>query len=330
LISGGNVDEQGMEAKKAMLAEDVKLVAAECPNLRNIQLYLFGETAYLEETDDAVWAPFLALNNLRQLNLIAHQWSESVALMRTVGSKLKSFYLSLDGRGTVWENGPGHPDQQIPKFEEIMSLCPGIETLTLSFGVKTTQVHSDSLHDSLKFDLLKELFVHTYMTKRAFTYLWCRTPNLTKFKVSSLVMNDEFPHDSRVEFDEAEMMRLLRANPMSRLERLDASLTVKNIATAKMLIEALATTAARPEMKGKTVEVRTVNIRVGLPQDEYPDQENMLMDLAQIMQSMRLFKMYCKEKAKIGLVVAWKWDRFGFLESFAEVHELNALIEPNG
>ncbi len=56
----------------------------------------------------------------------------------------------------------------------------------------------------------------------------------------------------------------------------------------------------------------------------------MLIDLAQIMQSMRLFKMYCKEKERsAGLVVVWKWERFGFLESFAEVSELNALIEPN-
>ena len=45
---------------------------------------------------------------------------------------------------------------------------------------------------------------------------------------------------------------------------------------------------------------------------------------------MRMFKMYCKEKERAGLLVTWKWDRVGFLESFAEVSELNALIEPNG
>ncbi len=89
---------------------------------------------------------------------------------------MKSFYLSLDGRGISWENngaGPS-PDQQIPKFEEIMSLCPGVEKLTLSFGVKTTQVLADSLHDSMQFVVLRELYVHTYMTKRAFTYIWSR------------------------------------------------------------------------------------------------------------------------------------------------------------
>ena len=46
-------------------------------------------------------------------------------------------------------------------------------------------------------------------------------------KVSTLVMNDEFPHDSRVEFDEDEVVRLLRANPMQRLEKMDANVTLK-------------------------------------------------------------------------------------------------------
>ena len=45
---------------------------------------------------------------------------------------------------------------------------------------------------------------------------------------------------------------------------------------------------------------------------------------------MRTFKMYCKGKERMGLLVTWRWDRFGFLESFAEVNELNAVIEPNG
>ena len=136
----------------------------------------------------------------------------------------------------------------------------------------------------------------------------------------------------------------------------NANAPMQNIPTAKVLIEALSP-APSPTAKAKRppVEVRTLNIRVGLPQEDYPDQENMLVDLAQIMQvrqkwakhekeglwtistnrsfflqAMRTFKMYCKEKERTGLLVTWRWDRFGFLESFAEVNELNALIEPNG
>ena len=46
------------------------------------------------------------------------------------------------------------------------------------------QVHADSVQDTLKFNLLRELYVHTYMTKRAFSYIWARTPNLRRIKVS--------------------------------------------------------------------------------------------------------------------------------------------------
>ena len=61
----------------------------------------------------------------------------------------------------------------------------------------------------------------------------------------------------------------------------------QDIATAKVLMEALSPAAAAGEKGSKrpqTVEVRTLNIRVGLPQEDYPDQENMLVDLAHIMQ----------------------------------------------
>ena len=62
----------------------------------------------------------------------------------------------------------------------------------------------------------------------------------------------------------------------------------QDIPTAKLLIEAL---SPAPSPTGKAarrpVEVRTLNIRVGLPQEDYPDQENMLVDLAQIMQVRR-------------------------------------------
>ena len=65
----------------------------------------------------------------------------------------------------------------------------------------------------------------------------------------------------------------------------NANAPMQNIPTAKVLIEALSP-APSPTGKAKRppVEVRTLNIRVGLPQEDYPDQENMLVDLAQIMQ----------------------------------------------
>ena len=69
-------------------------------------------------------------------------------------------------------------------------------------------------------------------------------------------------------------------------------------------------------------------MRVGLPQEDYPGQEQMLLDLAAVMQAMRQFKLYVDEDRR-GQEINWKWERFGILESFAEIEQLNNLIEPN-
>ncbi len=71
----------------------------------------------------------------------------------------------------------------------------------------------------------------------------------------------------------------------------------------------------------------TLSIRVGLPQEDYPSQEEMLLGLAHVMQEMRQFKLWCQELR--GRKIRWKWDRHGFLESISEIEQLNALIEPN-
>ena len=73
LLTGGSLSEASAEVKKRLLSQDIQLVAQECPNLRNIQLYLFGDDPYLEDSDTEVWAPFAGLVKLRQLHLIAHQ-----------------------------------------------------------------------------------------------------------------------------------------------------------------------------------------------------------------------------------------------------------------
>ena len=80
---------------------------------------------------------------LTKISEISLQWSEAVALFKTVGERLNTLYLSLDGRGAVWDNNVENPDNHqhmIPKFEEIMARCPNVQKLTLSFGIKATQV----------------------------------------------------------------------------------------------------------------------------------------------------------------------------------------------
>lgn len=52
------------------LREDVKLIAQECPNLKVLDISLFGEKTYLYSEDDEIWQPFLKLTKLRALTLI--------------------------------------------------------------------------------------------------------------------------------------------------------------------------------------------------------------------------------------------------------------------
>ena len=85
----------------------------------------------------------------------------------------------------------------------------------------------------------------------------------------------------------------------------------KNILTAKLFIEHLAES------------VRTISnlvIRVALPQDNYPTQEQMLIDIAHEMNRMKQFKDYCAQlKKKTGREIKWSWYRVGILESIGNL-----------
>ena len=120
---------------------------------------------------------------VREMSLFAHEWLESVALVRVMGAQLRKLHLSLDGRGNMWQASNAN---YIPPLEAVLSLCPTLEDLTFSFGVKRLQVSASSLADDCRFPALRKFAVHTFMTKRAFCYLWSRAPNLKMLKVTSL------------------------------------------------------------------------------------------------------------------------------------------------
>lgn len=306
--------------KLTLLRQDVKLLSQQCPRLRRVKVYLFGETPYLHEDDEETWNPLVSLPHLQELQLMAHQWSESISLLKTVGSKLTSLYLSLDGRSSMWNNF-GHPWRHIPELDEILVLCPYVRDLTLSFGVKNVEVGAEALHNHAVYPNLVHFNVHTFMTKRAFSYLWPRSPNLEVLKVNRILMNDDEPalnNNPDHGYDELEMIRLFRVNPLSELTKFNVTITLKNIATARLLIESLS----------HVNDIGMLVIRVGFPQDNYNSQEEMLHGLTQVMQSMRQFKLFCEDKGKQGKRISWRWERFGGLESFSQLQQLNALIEP--
>ena len=71
------------------------------------------------------------------------------------------------------------------------------------------------------------------------------------------------------------------------------------------------------------MSVRTISqlyIRVALPQDHYPTQEQMLIDIAHEMNRMKQFKDFCVQlKKKTGREVRWSWLRVGILESIGNL-----------
>ena len=51
-------DDTPEEVLRQKLSSDVKLIAQECPNLKKLDMSLFGEKTYLYANDDEIWRPF--------------------------------------------------------------------------------------------------------------------------------------------------------------------------------------------------------------------------------------------------------------------------------
>jgi hypothetical protein len=77
--------------------------------------------------------------------------------------------------------------EKVPKLENILDHCPNLQTVTLSFGMRSVDVTPQALEavnmtsaasPKLPLASLKSFTVHTYMTKRALEYLWARAVNL--------------------------------------------------------------------------------------------------------------------------------------------------------
>ena len=327
-------NEQRIAEIRNELIGDIRLISEECPNLRKLLISLFGDFEYLNErTDQNLWLPFAEkLTQLEDFTLHAHRWSHVICLLRTLQAlPIKKMYLSLNdqGREETEESNQQQIHPAIPKLETLLEICPNLEYLTCSFSLRSVDI-SDSTDveadNSSCFDL-KYLIVHTYMTKRAFNYLWAKAKNLASLRVTTLINRDQYPRNADEatnhqanSYNEVDVTRLFRSNPMKNLEKFNVEMTFKNIETAKMFVDSL------PHTK----EITTLNVRVGLSADDFENQELMLVGLAQIMRSMKSFKEYCNQKqTQNGQRIVWRWQKYGFLESLSEMGPLNDLVDAN-
>jgi hypothetical protein len=333
-----NTTEKRIEDIRAELVGDIELISNECPNLRKLLISLFGDFEYLnEQTDAKLWNPFTEkLTKLEDFTLHAHKWSHIICLLKTLKTlPVKKLYLSLNDQGTQ-ANGPGQWDQNqaqraIPNLENLLEISPNLEYLTCSFSLRSVDISDNTDVDGdihvYPCSSLRNVVVHTYMTKRAFNYLWAKAKHLISFKVTTLISRDQFPRNADEatnhqlnSYNEVEITRLFRSNSMKYLEKFNVEMTFKNIETAKMFVDFL------PHTK----EITTLNVRVGLSADDFENQELMLVGLAQIMRSMKTFKDYCNHKqTQYGQKIVWRWQKYGFLESLSEMGPLNDLVDAN-
>ena len=103
---------------------------------------------FSSSTDDAIWQPLAEkLTKLVSVTLIGHKWSETEALMRAIGQRLKRIYLALRGFIPNLEDNLAQPPpaSTVPKLEQLLDLCPQLEDLTISFGPLTLNVSDEAL-----------------------------------------------------------------------------------------------------------------------------------------------------------------------------------------
>ena len=70
-------DDVALETMRTHFAEDIRLVADQCPKLRSLRLSIFGETVFLRPDEQSlqVWEPFGSrLLALRELLIQSHTW----------------------------------------------------------------------------------------------------------------------------------------------------------------------------------------------------------------------------------------------------------------
>ena len=302
--------EDKMRWKKRNLSEDVRLVAESCPRLMKIRVALFGDYPYLNETDHKVWEPFeKRLLNLRWLRVVSHDWTQVRTLVEAVGQRLTNLYLALMSMKANLDR----LGERLPSLELVFNICPRLEEVTLSFSLRAVQVSEDVYVDAPQtpYPSLQTCHIHTYITKKAFRYLWARGQNLTTIKIGSVVDSDIFPrnHEAQLEFDENDVLKMIRHNKMRHLIKFHVDIRFKNIECAKLFLS---------HLSPQTKEIGTLKIRVGLESEDL-EAEELYASLARVLASMNNFMEFVTKLSKQNnQQVSFQWEKFGFLESLPD------------
>ena len=220
---------------------------------------------------------------------------------------------------------------KVPTLNTLLSSCPNLHTLKIDFRITPLTISPLSPE---KFDLsrLRKLSAGLCLSKKAFIWLWKNAKNLEEILISSITSSDAIDapfNDGNIQdrFNRETLSELITANPMKHLRKFNVHIYVTDIGAATFLVESLRKHATDIKEIGKLI------IKVQLPQQNYGNQEEILEDVARLMQQMRKFKVSCEAMddpvSDSGRIkVKWDWEKVGIFQSFAEIEQLNAMVEP--
>lgn len=165
----------------------------------------------------------------------------------------------------------------------------------------------------LNLSKLRKLSVGLYLTRAAFEWLWTHAANLEELLIPTISNTDTIDLFSgtnyQVYYSKEMLTALLKKNTLKQLRKFNVHMCLADIESAFFLLESLR--AANPGLE----EIGKLTIRVQLPQVatenasleihvltcllqvNYPSQEELLNDVASLMQQMRRFKIDCEAKS---------------------------------
>ena len=315
-----------VEVKRQNLSEDMNLITSFCPNLRSISLFIFSDDfpGLLGPSETWMWQPLETLDHLENMTIICHEWDEISALFRIVGAKLGRLCLSL-GRNVHTPTMFDSSISRVPALDTLFSTCPDLHTLKIDFRT-TPLTLSSSVPDQMDLTKLKKLSAGLCLSKKAFVWLWKNCPNLEEILIPSIssAQNLETTQDR---FNKETLIELFKSNPMKNLRKFNIHFLLTDIPTATFLVESLRNSS--PDIQ----EIGKLMIKVSLPGNNYENQEEILEDVAKLMMQMRRFKVFCESmddsvSDQRVTKVRWDWEKVGIFQSFAEIEQLNAMVEP--
>ena len=315
-----------VEVKRQNLSEDMRLITSFCPNLRSISLFIFSDDfpGLLGPSETWMWQPLERLNHLDNMTVICHEWDEISALFKIVGAKLGRLCLSL-GRNIHTPTMFDSNNSRVPALDTLLSTCPDLHTLKIDFRT-TPLTLSSSVPDRMDLTKLKKLSAGLCLSKKAFIWLWKNCLNLEEILIPSISSAQNL-ETSQDRFNKETLTELFKINPMKNLRKFNIHFFLSDILTATFLVESLRKNA--PDIQ----EIGKLMIKVSLPANHYENQEEILEDVAKLMMQMRRFKVYCESMDDLVsnqrvTKVRWDWEKVGIFQSFAEIEQLNAMVEP--